>query len=262
MDIKDLNRSQFLLLLFLIMFVSSITTAIVTVTLMDQSSGAGVTNTINRVIERVVPGATTTIIQIVKEQAPAVGSEGEQIVKAIGIVAPSVVRLDKKTDKGIESLGTGFVTRGDIVATALKNLPEGLTSVLITKGLVSVPGEIVKRDTENNIALVRFAATSTFPVDKLFFTKNLPASGATSIALAYSENGSPEIMVGIIMGVINTTSTSTSETGSGVIRTGAVIGDNIGGPIINTAGEIVGIGISRGYAISASALQTIVDQIK
>ncbi|MFA6476435.1 MAG: trypsin-like peptidase domain-containing protein [Candidatus Paceibacterota bacterium] len=262
MDIKDLNRSQFLLLLFLIMFVSSITTAIVTVTLMDQSPGAGVTNTINRVIERVVPGATTTIVKIVKEE-PSTVSEGEQIVKAMEIVAPSVVRLNKQTDKGLESLGTGFVTRGDIVATALKNLPEGLTTgISITKGSVSVPGEIVKRDTENNIALVRFAATSTFPVDKLLFTKNLPTSGATSIALAYSENGSPEIMMGIIMGVINTTSTSTSETGSGVIRTGAVIGDNIGGPIINTAGEIVGIGISRGYAISASTLQTIVDQIK
>ena len=262
MDIKDLNRSQFLLLLFLIMFVSSITTAIVTVTLMDQSPGAGVTNTINRVIERVVPGATTTIIQIVKEPAPAVGSEGEQIVKAMEIVAPSVVRLNKQTDKGFENLGTGFVARGDIIATALKNLPEGLTNVLITKGSVVVPGEIVKRDPENNIALIRFVATSTLPVDKLLFMKNLPASGATSIALAYSENGSPEIMMGIIMGVINTTSTSTPGVGSGVIRTGSVIGDNIGGPLINIAGEIVGIGISRGYALSANALQTIIDQVK
>lgn len=263
MDIKDLNRSQFLLLLLLIMFVSSITTAIVTVTLMDQSPTAGVANTINRVIERVVPGATTTIVQIIKEPAPAIGSEGEQIVRATSIVAPFIVRLETKTDKSVEILGTGFVTRGDIVATALKNLSDNnLTSVIINKGSISIPGEIVKRDIENNIALVRFVATSTLPVDKLLFTKNLPSSGATSVALSYSDTGNPEIMIGIIMGTINANSTSTPEISAGVIRTGSVIGDNIGGPVINTAGEIVGIGISRGYALSASALQAIVDQIK
>ncbi len=260
MDIKDLNRSQFLLLLLLIMFVSSITTAIVTVTLMDQSPNAGVSNTINRVIERVIPGATTTIVRIVRETPSA--SEGEQIVKAMEIVAPSVVRLDRKTDKGTESLGTGFVVRGDIVATALKNLPDDVAGVTITKGGIAVSGDVVKRDVADNIALIRFAATSSLPTDRLLFTKNLPASGATSVALAYSDNGSPEIMMGIIMGIIQTNSTSTPGINAGVIRTGSVIGDNIGGPVINTAGEIVGIGISRGYALSASALQAIVDQIK
>ncbi len=63
MDIKDLDRSQFLLLLLLIILISSITTAVVTVTLLDQSPKAGIVNTVNRVIERVVPGATTTIVK-------------------------------------------------------------------------------------------------------------------------------------------------------------------------------------------------------
>ena len=68
--------------------------------------------------------------------------------------------------------------------------------------------------------------------------------------------------MGIIMGVINASSTSTPNLNAGVIRTGSVIGDNIGGPVINTAGEVVGIGISRGYALSASALKAIVDSVK
>jgi len=261
MDIKDLNRSQFLMLLFLIMFVCSITTAIVTVTLMDQSPKAGVTNTINQVIERVMPGATTTIVKIVKEESTSV-SEGAQIVKAMEIVAPSIVKLDKITDKGGERLGTGFVVRGDLVATALKNLSDDVKTVTIIKGEVKVPGEVVWRDVANNVALVRFTATSTLSADKLIFTKGLPASGQTSVALAYSDTGAPEIVMSIIMGAINTMATSTSGLETGVIRTGSVIGDNIGGPIINTAGEVVGIGISRGYALSASALRAIIDQIK
>jgi S1-C subfamily serine protease len=261
MDIKDLNRSQFLLLLMLIMFVSSITTAIVTVTLMDQSPKAGVTNTINQVIERVIPGATTTIVKIVKEESPTV-SEGEQIVKAMGSVSPFVVGLKTETDSGVSNLGTGFVVRNDIVATALKNLPEGVKTVSIVKRDVNIPGEVVSRDSNNNIALIRFVATSTLAVDSLVFAKTAPASGQTSVSLAYVENNSPEIMIGIVMGVVNATSTSTPDVSSEVIRTGSIIGDNIGGPVINIFGEVMGIGISRGYALSAGTLQALVDQIK
>lgn len=263
MDIKDLNRSQFLMLLFLIMFVCSITTAIVTVTLMDQSPNAGVTHTINQVIERVIPGATTTIVKIVREE-PTASGEGAQIVKAMELVAPTVVGLDKTTDKGNERLGTGFIIKGDLVVTALKNLPEDAKTIVIVKNAVSVPGEVVGRDVNNNIALIRFTATSTLSAGKVAYAKSLPTNGQTSVSLAYTDNSSPEIMIGIIMGVIsaNSNSTSTPNVSSDVIRAGSVTSDNIGGPIINTAGEVVGIGISRGYALSIGTLRAIVDQIK
>ena len=262
MDIKDLNRSQFLLLLMLIMFVSSITTAIVTVTLMDQSPKAGVTNTINQVIERVIPGATTTIVKIVKEESTTTVSEGEQIVKAMNLVSPFVVGLDRETESGVDRLGTGFVVRDDIVATALKNLPEDVESLIIIKKGVSVPGEVISRDGNNNIALIRFATTSTLTAEEIIFANSAPTGGQTSVSLSYVDNSSPEIMIGIIMGVVNATSTSTPDVTSEVIRTGSVIGDNIGGPIINIAGEIIGIGISRGYALSAGTLKSLIDQIK
>lgn len=262
MDIKDLNRSQFLLLIWLIMFVSSITTAIVTVTLMDQSPNGGVSGTINKVIERVVPGATTTIVKIVKETPTA--SEGEQIVKSMERVAPLVVRIDKKSDKGTDNLGTGFVVRDDLVATALKNLPNDGNDVFLVKGDLNLPGQIVTRDVSNSIALIKFVATSTLSTSNLVLSQALPTSGQTSVALSYSDSGSPEIMMGIVMGVINANSSTTTPNSAtaNVIRTGAVIGDNIGGPVIDTAGEVEGIGISRGYALSASTLKALVDQVK
>lgn len=260
MDIKDLNRSQFLLLLLLIMFVSSITTAIVTVTLMDQSPRASVANTIDRVIERVIPGATTTIIKIVKEDSST--TEGAQIVKAMELVAPAVVKIEQKTEKGSEKLGTGFVVRSDLVATALKNLPEATKEVILTKAGASVAGEIISRDTDKNVAFIKFTATSTLSAANLAFSQNTPTSGDTSIALAYTDAGSPEIMTGIITGVITTSSTTTAKDTATLIRTGAVIGDNIGGPVININGQVVGIGISRGYALATAALRALIDQIK
>lgn len=259
MDIKDLNRSQFILLLLLLMFISSITTAIVTVTLMDQSPRAGMANTINRVIERVVPGATTTVVKIIKETPNS--TEGQQIVKAMETLSPTVVRLNQKTEKGNVILGTGFIVRPDLAVTSLKNVAGEAKEVLVEKGDLLWPAEIVKRDADNNIAFVKFNATSTLAGVNLTYGPT-PASGETSVALAYSDSSGSEVTTGIVMGSIKTTATSTPNVSIEVIRTGAVVSDNVGGPLINTKGEIIGIGISRGYALAGSALKLLIDQIK
>jgi S1-C subfamily serine protease len=262
MDIKDLNRSQFLLLLLLIMLVTSISTAVVTVTLLDQTPQAGIANTVNRVIERVVPGATTTIIKIVKE-TPTV-SEGEQIVKATESVSPAVVKLVKKTEKGEENLGTGFIVRDGLFVTALKNIPSALegASFELVKGPVSTPVEVLSRDLDNNIAFLKFTATSSLSVGNLTLSDKTPTNGQTSVALSYSESGNPDIMIGLVMGIIEATSTSTPSQKVALVRTGAVIGDNIGGPVVGLDGKVIGIGISRGYVLAAPALKALIDQIK
>lgn len=262
MDIKDLNRSQFLLLLLLIMIVTSITTAVVTVTLVDQSPKSGIVNTVNRVIERVVPGATTTVIKIVKE-TPTV-SEGEQIVKATESVSPAVVKLVKRGDKGSENLGTGFVVRDGLMVTALKNVPSDLAgaSLDIIKGSIVSPAEVLSRDLSNNIAFIKFTATSTLSAGNLSFSTRAPTNGQTSVALSYSETGNPDIMIGLVMGVIGATSSTTSDQSVDIIRTGSVIGDNIGGPVVGLNGQVMGIGISRGYVLAAPALKLLIDQVK
>jgi hypothetical protein len=262
MDIKDLNRSQFLLLLLLIVLVTSIATAVVTVTLVDQSPKAGIVNSVNRVIERVIPGATTTIVKIVKE-APSV-SEGEQIVKATESVSPAVIKFVKKTDKGSENLGTGFVVRDGLAVTALKNIPSDMTGTtleIIKGGVVSL-AQVLSRDDNNNIAFIRFTATSTLSSGNLAFSDKSPTSGQTSVTLSYSESGNPDIMIGLVMGTIGATSSTTPNQTVDIIRTGSVIGDNIGGPVVGLDGKVIGIGISRGYALSATALKALIDQIK
>lgn len=262
MDIKDLNRSQFLLLLLLLILVSSISTAVVTVTLLDQSPKAGIVNTVNRVVERVVPGATTTIVKIVKEEPTT--TEGEQIVKATESISPAVIKLVQKTGEDVKNLGTGFVIRDGLAVTALKNIPSDLTniSLSIARGQISAPAEIVSRDPDNNVAFLKFVATSTLVAGNSILSEKLPVSGQTTIALAYSDSGNPDIMIGLVMGVIGATASTTSTQNVDLIRTGSVIGDNIGGPLVGLNGQVLGIGISRGYALSASALKPLIDQIK
>lgn len=59
MDIKDLNKTQLILLTLLITFVVSIATGIVTVSLMNQMPKRA-TQTINNVIQRTIEKVTTT----------------------------------------------------------------------------------------------------------------------------------------------------------------------------------------------------------
>ena len=79
MDIKDLNKSQLILLALLVSFVTSIATGITTVTLLQQAPES-VTIPISRVvrqtIEKVVPGdvITKTETIVIKEEDLEVGA--------------------------------------------------------------------------------------------------------------------------------------------------------------------------------------------
>ena len=73
MDVKELNKSQLLMLAILISFITSIATGIVTVTLMQQAPSS-VTTPMNRIVrqtvEKIVPGEITNNTQtvVVKEE--------------------------------------------------------------------------------------------------------------------------------------------------------------------------------------------------
>src|SRR3972149_5054775 len=73
MDIKDLNKSQLILLAVLLSFITSIATGITTVTLMQQAP-ASFTVPVNRIIKQTVEkiqqveGKTVTQTVVVKEE--------------------------------------------------------------------------------------------------------------------------------------------------------------------------------------------------
>lgn len=92
---EELSKSQLVLLVLLVSFVTSIATAVVTVALVDQAPKP-VTQTIQRVVERVA-SATQTIEQTQKkeEQPPqvVVVSDEEKIVRIVADMLPSVVSI-------------------------------------------------------------------------------------------------------------------------------------------------------------------------
>ena len=115
MDIKDLNKSQLIMLALLLSFVTSIATGITTVTLMQQAP-ASVTVPINRIVrqtvEKIVPGATTSTTQTV------VVKEEDFVVDAIAKNQASIFSVSKElldeTGKTTEvSAGRGLIVSND-----------------------------------------------------------------------------------------------------------------------------------------------------
>ena len=120
---KDLNKSQLILLAVLLSFVTSIATGITTVTLMQQAP-ASVTAPINRVVQQTiekiqqVEGKTITQTVVVKEEDLIV----DAIAKNKGAVfAVSKDGYDMNGNNAEISAGTGFVISPDgvIVADAM-----------------------------------------------------------------------------------------------------------------------------------------------
>ncbi len=119
MDIKDLNKSQLILLAVLLSFVTSIATGITTVTLMQQAP-VSFTEPVNRIIKQTVEkiqqveGKTTIQTVVVKEE--------DLVVDAIAKNKSSVFIINNTNSDSAESFaGKGFVinNEGVIVADAL-----------------------------------------------------------------------------------------------------------------------------------------------
>lgn len=138
MDIKDLNKSQLILLAVLLSFVTSIATGITTVTLMQQAPASFTTpvnNVIRQTIEKIqqVEGKTTVQTIIVKEE--------DLVVDAIAKNSSSVFTITKEgqdanSNKAEVSAGLGFVVSapGVVVADALLVPGEGTYYVKNTSG--------------------------------------------------------------------------------------------------------------------------------
>lgn len=115
MDIKDLNKSQLILLAVLLSFITSIATGITTVTLMQQVP-ASFTAPVNRVIQQTVEkiqqveGKTITQTVVVKEEDLVVDAIAKNKSAVFAITEQS---QDPNSQNAEVSVGQGFAVSAD-----------------------------------------------------------------------------------------------------------------------------------------------------
>lgn len=268
MNINDLDKNQIILLTLLVSFVTSIATGIVTVTLLDQAP-AGVTQTINQVvertIERVVPTdtGTPTIVEV-----PIIVTEEELIVDIINKTIPSVVKIVDFDDPN-STLGTGFFVGVEGYVVTKSNLVENSNR---TYGIVletgkRVEAKIFKRNNESGVSTLvvntedikvkESEEAEEVVISPLVVSAESVSVGQTVIAFGSSEpNTGGTVSVGIVAGFYKD-----PETGVTSIKTNATNQINIGGPLINIKGEVIGMNSVAGTSISTDVINSEIDAI-
>ena len=248
MDIEQLTKAQIVLLTLLVSFITSIATGIVTVALMDQAP-AGVTQTINRVVERtverVVPSETSQIASAGESvrEVTVVVKENDLITEAIEKNSASLVRINRQDVRAEGEVGAyvglGFFVRADgIIATdTTLLLPRGTYTVTTGVG-AHFTARVVQDVAKAPIAFLRIekiTGAETFHAIATADLKNVKL-GQTVISLAGEDRTS--VAVGVV------TDIESGDTVEATTRVRTDIADNrvgYGSPLFNMFGEVIGM---------------------
>ncbi len=248
MDIKDLNKSQLILLAVLLSFVTSIATGITTVTLMQQAP-VSFTSPINRVVRQTVEkiqqveGKTTVQTVVVKEE--------DLVVDAIAKNKSSVFALSKygyDLDGNMveTSAGRAFsVSMDGVIVADAKFAPEKLV-YFVKNDSGKFKAELISTDNKNGIAFLKIG-DPVDPKDTLSYT--VPALGDLS-----------KMKIGQKIIVLGGTLSSSIYEGNNDINI-SVTKINAGGLVLNLDGEALGIVLSNEVTPFVS-INTINDSLK
>jgi len=252
MDIEHLTKHQIVLLAFLVGFVTSIATGIVTVSLMDQAPPS-VTRTINQIVERTVEKVVPAVVPasqgaaaattVIKETTVVVKND-DLVAQSISSVQKGIVRIISLNDRSV------LVARGVVVdANGIVLSDRGSLEPLGTINFEAIlPGG------EHVPAVMRIpVGTSTIAVLDLQMASSsgkvavVPIAQAGKLQLGGSiirigGSGSDTVGTGVIAKL--------PDSHSGLVQA-TVVSTTPGSIIINSFGELIGITTSDSSAWGA-----------
>jgi len=188
--------------------------------------------------------------------APRPEAAGQMDVgEVISYITPSVVTISADVDGG-QSLGTGVIISSDGEILTNAHVIEDATAVRVRLAGESEPREVtvLAADAGNDLALLRmsgdgFEAASFADPDSIRIGDEVVAIG-----FALGLDGEPSVTLGIVS-ALNRTIGTEGVFLDGLIQTDAAISSgNSGGPLVNAAGEVVGINtaVARDTSVTAA----------
>jgi len=256
MDIEELTKSQIVLLVTLVSFVTSMATGIVTVSLMDQAP-TSVAQTVNRVIQQTIKEVAspdqTAAVSPVSTKKTTGAKPSDDVAGAIQLASPSIVRLYSSDGTTFLGLGTILDMKGDVVTDIAAVGDAGSVSIMLN-GKVAVPASVTIRDTGTGIAFLSMATSSVATSTPVRVPMTLEATplvlGQTVILISGEIN--TWVGSGLISSIIPTAA------GSTLVKTD-ISSDNVfyGSPLIDTSGSLVGISTSVSRAVSGSVFEPV-----
>lgn len=272
MDIEHLNKTQIVMLALLVSFVSSIATGIVTVSLVSQAP-VGVTQTINRIVERTVEKVVTEPTKAIAAAAgapipttPAPTVEKTVVVKEDDLAANSISQMQKSIVKIVEKGApeSAFYARGVIVTK------EG--TIVTDRSIVdpNLGSEAIFPTGERFAVTARAtgAGSSVILLDPNFVGTTTPSFSVAALAdisklrlgqavIRIGGKGKDAVSTGVIASVPDTSANSNRLVETNVTSTVP------GGVLITLFGEVVGvttgesIATGNGFYTSAATISDV-----
>lgn len=220
MDIKDLNKSQLILLAVLLSFITSIATGITTVTLMQQAPDS-VTVPVNRVIRQTVE----KIQQVEGKTKTVVVKEEDLVVDAIAKNKSAVFALSRGEDFAEVPAGMAFAVTEEGIIVADGTLAPGEDTYFATNTSGKFRAHFVTKGQGFSLLKLGAPANST---DKVLFT--VPAFGTVE-----------DMKIGqkVILLSKNISISIFEENNVNI----SVSRENAGGLVLNLDGEALGVAI-------------------
>ena len=250
---ESLTKTQIVLLVLLVSFVTSLATGIVTVTLVNQAPQP-ITHTISKVVEKLVPKEVP-----VKEKT-VIFSKEENIVKVIKEASLAVVSVmvatakdltatttNEETGKKPRLAGSGFFISKDGTILTNRHIVEdaALEYVAITSDGKTYLASVISRSSSQDVAVLKVEGNN-FDFIPLGDSKNINV-GQTAIALG-SDSGEFQntVSVGVVSGLNKLAAALNSVSGPedlvALIQIDAAANPgNSGGPLIDLNGRAIGV---------------------
>lgn len=179
---------------------------------------------------------------------------------SVALARSGVVRIEATHCDGGVSSGSGFLVGPDMVATVAHVVDGARTLSLRTPGGV-LRGEVVGVDADAEVALVR--AIDTLPGFIFVFAEEPPEITEEIAVLGYHFGQPLTTNVGTVSALDRRVEFE-GQSLSGLIQTDAAVNSgHSGGPMVNAAGEVLGLveakaGEGLGYAVPAAVAEPMV----
>lgn len=209
------------------------------------------------------------------QASPIQVAEAGSLSDLVDQVAPAVVYMSTRVATLPEVLGpvpppgivTGIVVddRGYIVTTrsAVEKAPS--LGVFLADGR-QFRGQVIRASPDNDVAIVKIDDAVSLPVVRLARSIDLNVGDpVVAVGNALSFGGGPTVSQGVVMALHRKIPADNLD---GLIQTDALLGATMaGGPLLNLAGQVVGLGVTApsggggSYAIGIDSIRPFIDQV-
>lgn len=177
--------------------------------------------------------------------APLLDAYSRAVIGVVDAVSPSVAHVQiagERNGRRAHGSGSGVVVSPDGLILTNNHVVDGARDIDITlPNLRAFKARVLGRDADSDIAVLRAETQQTLPIATLANSKSV-RQGQIAIAIGNPLGFQSTVTAGIVSAVGRSLRSQSGGLIGDVIQTDAALNPgNSGGPLVNSAGEVIGI---------------------